>query len=264
MKNLVNKIFILLVVCTLSCNIANAKDNAQKDNSIRKERNYIREGNDAYRKGNIKDAYVLYQKALHENPESNVAKHNIGLTLIKQATKDDKLDDPKSPLAEGLQMMNNAAHNTHDKKLAASAYYNIGNVYFHSEKYQESIEAYKACLRRTPDDDKARENLRLAQKKLQEQQQNQDKNQDKKDDKKDQDKDKDQDKKEDKKDDQKDNKQNENNDDKQQQQQQPQPQGNQEQMLKAVADKEKETQQRINSQQQNSEQRKRRSTEHEW
>ena len=52
--------------------------------------------------------------------------------------------------------------------------YNLGNIAFNDEKYDVSIEMYKASLRVNPDNLKTRENLRLAQLKKQEQEQNQD------------------------------------------------------------------------------------------
>ena len=60
--------------------------------------------------------------------------------------------------------------------VAEKAFYNLGNLAFNQQQYQQSIEHYKNALRRDPSDDKARENLRLAQKRLE--QQNQDQNQD--------------------------------------------------------------------------------------
>ena len=129
---------------------------------------------------------------------------------------------------------------------------------------------YKDALRRNPDDDQARENLRLAQKKLEEQQQNQDQNKDQN--KEDQDK-----KKQDQNKNNNDNKekQDKNQQDQQNQQQKPnqnQPQeqnqgmsdGNAQQILKAMQDAEKPTQQKVNAAKMREEQQNRRRTERQW
>ena len=114
---------------------------------------------------------------------------------------------------------------------------------------------YKGALRKNPDNDKARENLRLAQKKLQEQQnnqnqqnQNQQQNQDQ--DKKDQNKD--QDKKNQDQKDQNQDKQPQQQDQKKNQQQPPQQSGisdaNAEKILKAMENEEAATRKRIEAQ----------------
>ena len=65
--------------------------------------------------------------------------------------------------------------NQFDRDIAEMTYYNLGNMAFNDEQYDQSIECYKSALRIDPDNMDARENLRLAQLKKQEQEQNQDK-----------------------------------------------------------------------------------------
>ena len=69
----------------------------------------------------------------------------------------------------------------YDPDIAEKSYYNLGNMSYNDEQYDQSIELYKASLRINPDNLQTRENLRLAQLKKQEQEQNQDQNQDQKD-----------------------------------------------------------------------------------
>ncbi len=254
---------VLLLAMVLFCSIVGFCEDIKKDNrvnekTVRPERMLIKKGNEAYRKGNVKDAEVFYTKALQANPSSCLSKYNLAMSLLKQTQQGDKLDQQDGPLAKSVSLMKEAASTAQDKNFAARIYYNLGNVYYNNEKYQESIENYKACLRRTPNDEHARQNLRLAQKKLQQQNQNQDNKDNKQDQQKPQQNQNQQDKQEPQK---QDNKQ---DDQQQQQQPQPQPQGNQEQMLKAVEDKEKDTQQRVNARMDKDDKRNRRNTEHEW
>ena len=64
-----------------------------------------------------------------------------------------------------------AAGTTKDPIEQSKAYYNLGNSYLKSEKYQESVDAYKMALRQNPKDDDARYNLAYALAKLKAQQQ---------------------------------------------------------------------------------------------
>lgn len=54
--------------------------------------------------------------------------------------------------------------------VACNATYNLGNSLARQEKYKEAIEAYEKVLKQWPDHTKAKENLELIKKKLQEQQ----------------------------------------------------------------------------------------------
>ena len=50
----------------------------------------------------------------------------------------------------------------------AWSYYNLGNTFYRSGKYPESIQAYKRCLELTPDDEDAKYNLEFVRKKMKE------------------------------------------------------------------------------------------------
>ena len=144
--------------------------------STKAERNLIREGNSLFADENYADAEIAYSKALQANPASAPAAYNIGLAIAKQAAEGDT-----TGLAQRADsLFNHAAQLTHDKKLKSMAYYNMGNLSYNAQQYERAIQAYQNALRNVPTDDDARYNLRMAQLKLQEQQQqqqNQDKNQ---------------------------------------------------------------------------------------
>jgi Ca-activated chloride channel family protein len=50
----------------------------------------------------------------------------------------------------------------------AQAYYNLGNTFYRSGKYPEAIQAYQKCLELTPDDEDAKYNLEFVRKKMKE------------------------------------------------------------------------------------------------
>lgn len=244
--------------------------------TTKRERNYIKEGNTLYEKQRYAEAEVAYRKALEENNASEVAAYNLASSLIKQAGNADP-NNGNSPVAEATQLLTDLAKSAKSASIAEKSFYNLGNLAFNNEKFQESIDMYKNALRRNPDNDNARENLRLAQLKLQQQQQNQD-NKDQKDDKQDKDnqdnnkdqkeknkdqqqdnnQDKDQNKDKNKEDQQKQNQdQNQGNQDKQDKpEQNRQPQGisdaNAEKILKAMENEENATRRRVNAKKQES------------
>ena len=61
------------------------------------------------------------------------------------------------------------AQNSKSADLRSKAFYNLGNLAYVNEQYDQSIELYKNALRQNPEDDEARDNLRLAQLKKKEQ-----------------------------------------------------------------------------------------------
>ena len=61
----------------------------------------------------------------------------------------------------------------HDGSVKADAYYNMGNALLKQERYKEALDAYNHTLGLRPDDRRAKWNLELALRKLQEQKQQQ-------------------------------------------------------------------------------------------
>ena len=156
---------------------------------------------------------AVNKKALELNPASEIAKFNLASSLMKQSGSA-QADSPNNPILQADSIFKNLAQNAVNKKVAENSYYNLGNISFDKQDYAQSIEMYKSALRINPENNEARENLRLAQLKKQEQEQNKDKNKDKnKDNQQQKDKDKEQNKEQNK---DKQN-QNQNNQDKQDQ-----------------------------------------------
>lgn len=232
-KLLIFALSVVLPVCAF----------CQQDYSTKKERNYIREGNELFKEKRYAEAEAAFKKALQENGNSPIAKFNLATTYLKQVNLNDTTQN--GLLSETQQLLKETA-SIADPKLASKAYYDLGNIFYNQKNYAQSIAMYKEALRRNPDDDQARQNLRLAQKQLQNQQ-NQQQNQDNKQDNKDQQKqNQDQNKEKNK------NGQDQQKPDNQQQKQPQQPpkngmsKENAEQILQTMQNEEKNTQDKVN------------------
>ena len=128
------------------------------------DRQYIREGNKQFRKGDFAKAEVSYRKALEKNDRNPQAIYNLGNALMGQQ-KD----------SAAVAQFENAAKVETNPLRKSKAYHNMGVICQTKKMFAEAIEAYKQSLRLNPDDDETRYNLELCkrQQKNQDQQQNQ-------------------------------------------------------------------------------------------
>jgi len=205
-------IFILLLsFCSLIVN-------AQKENAA------IRKGNRYYKEQKFDESQKQYQQALQQSPENAAANYNLGNAQFRANSFEDAVKSYDATLAHA-----------DDKNVKEKSFYNKGVASIKQKKPEESIAAWKDALKLNPADDEARDNLQkalLEQKNKQQQQKDKDKKEDKKQD----------DKKQDNKDQQK----------QDQKQQQPQQQKSRlskqqvEQLLKALQQKEKDVQDKMN------------------
>ncbi len=215
--------------------------------STRKERNFITAGNDLYGKSKYFEAQKEYEKALELNPNSAVARYNLGLSQIRLSTKEGATEEETKKIKESaVQNMQAVAQLGATKpELAGKANYNLGNLAFNTDDYKGAIDFYKQALRLNPSDEAARRNLRIAQKKIQNQdkkEQNKDQNQDQQDQNKDQNQDQNKDQNQDQQDKQDQQQQQQNQDQQQQERMNPQAA---EQILKAIENKENNTRARV-------------------
>ncbi|MDA3954908.1 MAG: tetratricopeptide repeat protein [Bacteroidales bacterium] len=210
-----------------------------------KERKYIRQGNKEFDNSMYENSEISYRKAADlEEEKSHKTAFNVGDALYKQ----EKYED-------AIKQFNSLADLEISKEEKAKIYHNLGNSLMQTEKFKESIDAYKNALRNNPNDMDTKYNLVYAQKKLDEQQkqdQNQDQNKDENiDQDKDQNQDKenqDQDKNEDKKDQEQNQDKQDQNKDEQEQQQPEISKEDAERILQALAEDEKDTQQKVKEQ----------------
>jgi tetratricopeptide (TPR) repeat protein len=214
-----NRIITILIISLISLAI-----NAQNEKKL------VRQGNKLYNDQKFSDAEISYRKALEKKSNSTPAEFNLGNSLYKQ-NKMPEAADQFNHMASDEQLTN---------KQKAMVYHNLGNTMLQSQKFQESVDAYKKALRNNPWDMETKYNLAVAQKMLKnppkQNQQNKNNQQDKKDNK-----DKDKDK-------QNQNKQNQ-QDKNQQQQQQPQAgkisKEDAKRMLEAIQNDENNTQDKL-------------------
>ena len=221
--------------------------------STKAERNYIRNGNQAYRDGQYHKALEDYENALSANPYSLKAAYNKGLALLQLASDDNKdtANDPRQISEEIFKQVAALAVNVPEEiELAERSLYNLGNLAFNDEDYQKSIELYKKALRINPDNKATRQNLRLAQLKL-ENQDNQDNldNQDNQDQQQDQNQQQQQQDQQQNQQDQQDQQDQQQNQQEQQQQKQ-QMTGSAQQILQSMQNKENATRRKVQQQEQ--------------
>jgi tetratricopeptide (TPR) repeat protein len=200
------------------------------------EKKFIRQGNREYEKNKFSESEIFYRKAIDKNKQSADAVFNSGDALYKQK----KYEDAGKQFAETHKM-------NEDKDKKSASLFNLGNSMLMANKLQESIEAYKNSLKLKPDNQEAKYNLAYAQdllKKQQQQQQQQQQNKDNKDQNKDQENKENKNKNQD----QKKNDQQKQNNDKEQQQQQDQQsisKEDAERLLNAIANDEKNVQEKV-------------------
>lgn len=224
--------YCIVLLIVLLGNIANGY--SQKE--VRKQ---LRSGNNQYNKEHYTEAEISYRKALEANSRSTESAYNLGNALYKQGK-----------FQEALEQYQAVLNNNQNKQQLAKTWHNIGNITMNAKDYAKSINAYKNALINNPSDDETRYNLALAQKLLNDQQQqDQDQNQDQdKQDQKDQEKKQDE-QKQDQKDqqDQQQDKDQKNQDKQEQQQQQNSGMDKQkaEQILDAMSQDEKRTQEKV-------------------
>ncbi|KAF5040630.1 Tetratricopeptide repeat protein [anaerobic digester metagenome] len=194
------------------------------------------EGNKAYRNQEFDKASSLYRKSLEQKTQYDFqARYNLANSLYRGGDYQGARETYAGLLNDSL-----------DNRTLSRLYHNIGNTYMQEKNYEQSAIAYKNALRYNPSDEDARYNLSYALQMLKKQQQQNQQNQNK-------DKNKDQNKDQNK-DENKDKDKNENKDQQQDQQKNQEQKKNElssgqaDQMLKALQNKEKQTQREIHAQ----------------
>jgi tetratricopeptide (TPR) repeat protein len=206
------------------------------------DRKFIRQGNREYEKDKFSESEISYRRAIDKNKISGDAVFNSGDALYKQK----KYEDAGKQFIESHKM-------NEEKDKRSESMYNLGNSLLMSNKLQESIEAYKNSLKLKPENLEAKYNLAYAQDQLRkqqeqqkQQQQQQQQNKDNKNQNKDQEKKEEENKKQDQKQ-QDQEKQDNNQQQKQQDQQQQQSISKEdaERLLNAIANDEKNVQEKV-------------------
>jgi len=117
------------------------------------------QGNEAFYNQDYQGALTAYQQAQEDSPELAEPHYNAANAHYRQGAYEQTMEEIEQALIKD------------EGDLAEDSFYNLGNTFFQSEQYEQAIEAYKEVLRLTPDDVKAKQNLELALRQLQQQQQ---------------------------------------------------------------------------------------------
>ncbi|TWI83475.1 Ca-activated chloride channel family protein [Lacibacter cauensis] len=107
-------------------------------------------GNRYYKEGNYEKAEESYRKALEKKP-TPVAGYNLGNTLYKREEID-----------KAIKAFDEAIAAADDPALKIKALYNKAVLLHKNNRLPEAIAAYKQALRLSPDDDEVRKNLQIA------------------------------------------------------------------------------------------------------
>lgn len=203
-----------------------------------KEAKLIRKGNSQFKKGDYKNAEINYRKSLVLNTNSVKGEFNLGDALYYQENYE-----------ESAKIFDGIREKITDKNQKSEVYHNLGNSLLESDKFKESIEAYKHALRSNPNDMDTKYNLEYAKQKLKEEEEQEQENQNEQQD--DQNK---EDEKQDQKEDQQDQKdQDQKGEQDNQNQEKPQPKQiskqDAERMLEALKNEEKKTLEKLKKEQ---------------
>ena len=230
-----NRFVVLLMTlccCIVSVQAQTARDYIRRGNRLMLD---TLGGNDESEK-----AIVQYKKAIEMDTTMAIAHYNLGTALIRQ-----------NNAQEAMKEFQTAAKFETDKKRLSDIYHNMGVLLHVGQKYAEAVECYKESLRNDPSNHETRYNYILAKWHLKNQQGDGGENeQDQKDKEQQQDK---QDEKQNQQQNQDKKQEEKNQQDQQSQKKEEQPnmsKENAERILQAAMRNEKETQEKIQRQQQ--------------
>lgn len=111
-------------------------------------------GNYLMLSGDFENAIDSYQVALVEEPDNAIIYFNSASALA--ATE--RIEEAEATLQQAIERG--------DDFLAADSWYNLGNIYFSVEDYQQAIMAYRQALLLDPVHEDARYNLEIANSRL--------------------------------------------------------------------------------------------------
>jgi len=122
------------------------------------DRAEVRRGNQAFSRERYATAELEYRRALEKDSNSVFAHYNLGNAKYKQ----EQYEQAESELKARIDSLDYPGQR-------ADAFHNIGNAQLMQKKYAESIDSYKESLRLRPQDMETKSNLAYAQKMLKEQ-----------------------------------------------------------------------------------------------
>lgn len=152
----------LAITLLIACSTLAQSAVAQSTDAI------IKRGNEMYKAGKVKEAELLYRRALAKDPGNIKAKYNLANSLDKMK----KSGDAAVLFEEIAKAKIPAGDTMNTTKFQAGVLYNQGVTLAKDHKLPEAISAFKQSLRLMPEDNKTRENLQKALNEQREQEQN--------------------------------------------------------------------------------------------
>jgi tetratricopeptide (TPR) repeat protein len=110
------------------------------------------QGQQAFRAGDYRKALQSFQAARKIAGDDGFVRFNEGTALLQLR----RYRDAEAALQDAVRRIS-----PKQRQVQAAAYYNLGNVYFAQQRWEQAAQAYIAALKRTPDDLAAKINLEL-------------------------------------------------------------------------------------------------------
>ena len=162
---------LALVPLLLMASLAHAD---LKDEVLARPSRETNKGLKAYQSGDAAGALAAFEKARAARPDSPVTRFNEAVAQVKAG---------KTP--EAIETFTALTREKND--LGFESHYNLGNALLGTQQLPGALAAYRDALRLRPDDARARRNLEIALRQIEQQKKDQEKDkQDQKDDKKEQ------------------------------------------------------------------------------
>ncbi len=112
----------------------------------------LKEGLEAYNKGDYEKALKLFIDAQLEDPDKPEILYNVGNAYYKTGD----FDAAMSHFKEAMK--------TQDNRLKQKAIYNLGNANYRKEKFEDAVKNYEDALKLDPNDSQAKQNLEFVKK----------------------------------------------------------------------------------------------------
>jgi len=158
------------IACILPCAFLLAASPAAAWNPLQSKNWKVKSGNKKFEKEKFGEALQSYDKAALQLPDEAGVHFDRGAALFKMGAGKSAEED-SGELDRAAKAFTDAAGLAGEEQqdLKVDAFYNLGNVRFAQERWEEAIAAYRQALKMKPGHKDAAYNLALALKKLEEQ-----------------------------------------------------------------------------------------------
>ena len=140
LNKIINNVVAALMLAVFSSGMAfPAMAQGKAPKMTKQERVCLRNGNKLYEKKRFAEAEVEYRKALQANPSSEKAQFNLATALMRQGSVTSQENDDKNPMKQAEGILTNLAKGAQDKQLRGKACYDLGNIAYGRQQYDQAI-----------------------------------------------------------------------------------------------------------------------------